>query len=106
MFSAVMAGYYPVPHYLAQNVATRLEDPVPRRISDRDLTILTQLAGGMTMAELAKELGFSERHVRRQASALWKAMGVDGRIQGLIVAARQGLLEDDPPTVSDLRRRS
>lgn len=95
VMSAVISGYYPVPRHLAAAIATRLEDPGSHILSDRDKTILTHLATGKTMAELARELGYSERHVRRQVRSLWNAMGVSGRVQGLIAVARRGFLEDD-----------
>lgn len=100
---AATHGYYPIPRHLAPVVATRLEGPKPQTLSRRDLTILRHLAQGGTMIELAQQLGCSERHARRHVRALWNTMGVHGRAQGLVAAARRGLLEDfdrsiDQPT--------
>jgi len=94
VLSAAIGGYYPVPRRLTPAIATRLEDPRPQMLSDRYRTILAYLAGGRTMIELAQELGCSERHARRQVRSLWNTMGVHGRAQGLVAAARRGFLED------------
>lgn len=91
---AATHGYYPVPRHLAPVVATRLEGPKPETLSRRDLTILRHLARGGTMIDLAQQLGCSERHARRHVRALWNTMGVHGRAQGLVAAARRGLLAD------------
>lgn len=103
VLTAATHGYYPIPRHLAQVMASRLEAPKPQTLSRRDLTILRHLAQGGTMIELAQELGCSERHARRHVRALWNTMGVHGRAQGLVAAARRGLLEDldrsiDQPT--------
>lgn len=94
VLTAAIGGYYPVPRHLAPLVATRLEAPKKQMLSERDRTILAHLASGGTMADLARELGCSERHARRHVHSLWNTMEVHGRAQGLVAAARRGFLED------------
>lgn len=93
VLTAATHGYYPVPRHLSAIVASRLEAPKPQTLSRRDLTIRRHLAQGGTMIDLAQQLGCSERHARRHVRALWNTMGVHGRAQGLVAAARRGLLE-------------
>ncbi len=101
VLTATTHGYYPVPQYLAKVVAARLVSPRTQTLSDRDRTILTHLATGGTMIDLARELACSERHARRHVRSLWDTMEVHGRAQGLVAAARRGFLEstdDGRPT--------
>lgn len=92
VLSAVAAGYFPVRRHLAVALATRLEPETLTGLTERDRIILGHLARGDTIATIAQRLGCSERHTRRHLRALWDKMGVDGRAQGLVAAARQGLL--------------
>lgn len=92
ILSAVVAGYFPIPRHLAPTLATRLKSSTPAGLTERDRILLDHLARGDTIRAIAQRLGCSERHTRRHIRALWKTMGVDGRAQGLVAAARQGLL--------------
>ena len=89
---AVAAGFYPLPADVASAVASRLETPPPSIGAD-NLTLLNQLLEGANVADLAGELGCSERHARRKLRAIWDQMGVAGRREGLATAARWGLPE-------------
>lgn len=91
VFAAVAAGYFPIPQRLAPILATRLEPPIPT-LTQRDLIILEHLARGDPLRVIAQRLGCSERQTRRHLRTLWNTMGVPGRAQGLLAAARQGLL--------------
>jgi len=93
VWAAALAGYYPLPRATAHPLVSRLERPPENiHLSDRDKVILAGLAQGDTMAEVAARLGCSERHARRQARAMWNTLGVPNRTQGLVSAARWGLL--------------
>lgn len=92
ILAAVAAGYFPIPRHLAVALATRLEPLSTTVLTDRDRAILDHLARGDTIATIARRLGRSQRHTRRHLRTLWDRMGVPGRTQGLITAARQGLL--------------
>jgi|GEM_PF-3761349 len=93
ILTAVAAGYFPIPHHLTAALATRLEPPPTLVLAERDLIILQHLARGGTIRTIAQRIGCSERHTRRHLRTLWDKMGVQGRAQGLVVAARQGLLD-------------
>ncbi len=92
ILTAVVAGSFPVPHHLAAHLATRLEPTTPDRLTARDRLMLDRLAQGDTIIMIARRIGCSQRHTRRHLRALWDKMGVNGRAQGLVAAARQGLL--------------
>ncbi len=92
ILAAIAIGWFPVPHHLAVVLATRLEPEPATVLTRRDRTILDLLARGDTARVIAQHLGCSERHTRRHLRTLWDKMGVPGRAQGLIAAARQGLL--------------
>lgn len=59
---------------------------------------LTALAQGDTMAELAAAVGYSERHLRRMLSDVYRRLGADCRIQALFRAAKLGLLDGNSHT--------
>lgn len=90
VIQSVAAGYYPVPHRIAPSLVSRLDIP-PNSIGLDELAILERLLQGATVADVAAELGCSERHARRRLRTLWNQMGVSGRRQGLANAARWGL---------------
>lgn len=92
ILSAVVAGSFPVPRRLAVALATRLEPSSPADLTEQERVILDHLARGDTITTIARRLGRSERHTRRHLRTLWDKMGVPGRAQGLVAAARQGLL--------------
>jgi len=92
ILAAIAIGWFPVPHHLAMALATRLEPEAAHVLSDRDRIILEHLARGDTTRVIAQHLGCSQRHTRRHLRTLWDKLGVNGRAQGLVAAARQGLL--------------
>jgi len=92
ILSAVVAGSFPVPHGLVVSLASRLEPATRAGLTERDRVILEHLAHGDTITAIARRLGRSPRHTRRHLRSLWDKMGVDSRAQGLVAAARQGLL--------------
>lgn len=92
ILSTVTAGSFPVPAHLAAALATRLEPLASADLTQRDRVILDRLAHGDTITAIARRLGCSPRHTRRHLRTLWDKMGVDGRAQGLVAAARRGLL--------------
>ncbi len=92
ILSAVATGSFPIPHHLAVALATRLEPAPPAGLTEQERIILDHLAHGDTITIIARRLGCSERHTRRHLRTLWNKMGVNGRAQGLVAAARQGLL--------------
>ncbi|MGP3920393.1 hypothetical protein [Nonomuraea sp. 10N515B] len=64
-------------------------------LTQEQLTWLRELAAGSTVAQLANQVGYSERAMFRLLQTLYKEMGVRTRIQAIIRAQEQGWLRDD-----------
>ena len=77
----------------AVNVRQHMEAPVPEILDARELELLKRLADGVAIADLAAEMGYSERSVYRALAGLWKKLGVPGRKEGVRKAASVGLLD-------------
>ncbi len=90
VIQAVTAGFYPVPLRVAPSLASRIAVP-PASIGLDDVAILKYLLQGATVADVAAEMGCSERHARRKLRTVWDQMGVSGRREGLAEAVRWGL---------------
>lgn len=54
------------------------------------LACLQGLTSGEKHADLAKRLGYSERHLQRVLAAMWQQFGVDDTIQGVAFAVENG----------------
>jgi len=63
-----------------------------RLLSAERLSWLRALAAGSTVARLADEAGYSERAMFRLLSALYRDMGVSGRVEALMRARDEGWL--------------
>lgn len=63
-----------------------------RLLSGERLSWLRALAAGSTVARLADEAGYSERAMFRLLSALYRDMGVGGRVEALMRARDEGWL--------------
>jgi len=94
MWACVLAGLCPLPRRSAELLARRLAEP-PKGlvVSPRDRIILEVLVSGGTVAAVADQLECSARHARRHIHSLWERFGVATRAQGLVAAARWGLID-------------
>jgi len=54
--------------------------------------VLEQLAGGVAMSELARQLGVNDREIESSLATLFARMGVASRAEAIAAAARRGLL--------------
>ena len=64
----------------------------PSRMSDDDLRILAGLAAGRGPDSVARELGISERTLRRRLRRVCDDLGVKTPIEAVIWAVRSGLI--------------
>lgn len=64
----------------------------PETLSPQQLSWLRQLAEGVTVAELAGRVGYSERAMFRLLQTLYREMGVSTRIQAIVRAQERGWL--------------
>jgi DNA-binding CsgD family transcriptional regulator len=60
-------------------------------LSDRQVTILREMARGLTIAEIGRALKYSHSTVRQESMAIYRLLGVDGR-DAAITAARERFL--------------
>ncbi|MCY4663614.1 MAG: hypothetical protein OXC00_03010 [Acidimicrobiaceae bacterium] len=65
----------------------------PNTLDDEQVRLLRAVASGAAIADLAADLGYSQRSMYRALSALWRALGVPDRVQGIRKAAAEGLLD-------------
>ncbi len=79
-------------HRAAVEVRQQMESPVPAALDERELRLLKHLADGASIADIAQELGYSQRSVYRAMASLWETLGVNGRTEGVQRATAQGLI--------------
>lgn len=84
--------------YLASPVAAKILRQVrsPRRtttLSDRERTVLREVAAGRSTKQIARALGITERTVKFHVSSIMNKLGADNRAQAVAEAARRGLLD-------------
>lgn len=62
----------------------------PAAPNEVQLASLQGLANGEKHAELAKRLGYSERHLQRILADMWYQFGLDNTTEGVAFATAQG----------------
>ena len=65
----------------------------PPSLEASEQLMLKRLASGAPIADVASEMGYSERSMYREMSKLWDKLGVSGRAAGLRKATAEGLLD-------------
>lgn len=85
-----------LPAMLAQSMARLVPDmdDTSAWLSEEEAGWLRAMASGQTVADLAEEVGFSERAMFRQLKSLYLRLGVRNRTEALLWAGRRGLLAD------------
>lgn len=71
------------------------------RFTDREMQVLTLLADGLNIADLAKSLYISESTAKSHIAKIYEKLGAANRTQALMTALRLGVLngDRDAPTV-------
>ena len=67
----------------------------PSSLSERQLQILTLMAGGLTNTQIALRVGYSESTVRQETMAIYRYFGVGGRRDAVRVATMRGMLSNE-----------
>lgn len=86
---ATIGGQAVMPISVAETLAGDPRD-VERAPSTEQLSWLRQLAGGMTVAQLADQAGYSERAMFRLLQGLYRQLGVKTRLQAIMHAKEAG----------------
>jgi DNA-binding NarL/FixJ family response regulator len=85
--------------YLASPVAAKILRQMrsPRRastmLSDRERTVLREVAAGRSTKQIARVLGITERTVKFHVASIMNKLGADNRAQAVAEAAKRGLLD-------------
>jgi DNA-binding NarL/FixJ family response regulator len=93
---AAVHGEVLLPRQAAQNMAVLAKREQPRSdLNDAETTLLRAVATGRTIVDLARELNYSERTVRRRLQNTYIKLGVRNRSAAIAAAARLGLTATD-----------
>jgi DNA-binding NarL/FixJ family response regulator len=74
-------------HVLAQAHASR-----ERQLAQDEIHVLALIANGATSEEIAKEIHWSERTVKRKIEEITAKLGARNRAQAVAIAIREGLI--------------
>lgn len=86
---AVLDGSLVLPLIL-QTTLQQIAAPGGQLLTPEDLNLLRGLKRGGSLTQLADDIGFSERHLRRRTAALCLRLGVSNRVEAVALAAEQG----------------
>lgn len=81
---------------LADAMRRRLEPSGPR-LSPRENDVITRLAQGLSVAQIAGELFISESTTKTHISKIYDKLGATNRAQALMTALRLGLIKQESP---------
>lgn len=95
VIESALDGQISVPRHLLTAMASRIPTApdVSAWISDDQSRWLRALAAGVTVADLAGKIGYSERETFRMLGELYQQIGVKNRTESIIWATRHGLLD-------------
>lgn len=68
------------------------DDDLSSWLNDEQVTWLQRMAAGATVAEIADDIGYSERAMFRSLKSLYVRLGVRNRTDALLWASRRGIL--------------
>lgn len=68
------------------------EENATQSLTERQLEILRLMARGLTNAQIAKRIGFSDSTVRQETMAIYRSFEVSGRREAVRMAAARGML--------------
>ena len=93
---AAVHGEVLLPRQAAQNLALLAKREQPRSdLNAAEMSLLRSVAAGRTIVDLARDLSYSERTVRRHLQNTYIKLGVQNRSAAIAAAARLGLTASD-----------
>lgn len=97
VISEALAGRVSIEGDLAQSLAGLVPDvgAIARWVTDREVDWLRAMAAGITVLELAEDVGYSERAMFRQLKEMYRRIGAKNRTEALLWASRRGLLAEE-----------
>lgn len=96
IIEVALEGRSAVPETVVRAMAARIPS-VPdsaRWVTPDEAAWLRDLAGGITVADLADKVGYSEREMFRTLRDTYARIGVSNRTEAIIWATRHGLFDD------------
>ena len=78
--------------YIDPRLASRLVNPSPERLTDREREVLRLVARGQSNKEIAAKLRISERTAKFHVTAILNKLGAENRAQAVAIAAERRLL--------------
>jgi len=85
----VHAGNKRVPPEIAAKMAEHLAD---QKLSDREIDVLSQTAGGNRNRDIADKLFIAEETVKAHMKHIMEKLGANDRTQAVTIAARRGII--------------
>jgi len=74
-------------------VMGHLDAKAPQSLEASQRLVLQRLVSGAAIANVASEMGYSERQMYRELSKIWDRLGVSGRAAGVHKATVEGLID-------------
>jgi DNA-binding NarL/FixJ family response regulator len=95
---AAFDGYCLLPAGIVRKLAINPPAMRPLSVTEEEVGWLATLARGVTIGEMAADVGFSQREMFRRLRAMYDRMGVAGRQEAVVAAAVAGVVKlDDRP---------
>jgi DNA-binding NarL/FixJ family response regulator len=85
-----LAGRSPLPNDVVAALVARLGSPEENPLSEQDRQWLRALSNGITVAQMASDMGYSERAMYRLLRDLYGRMSVRNRTEAVLKASQSG----------------
>lgn len=86
----VHAGKKRIPHEIAAQLAEHIAD---ESLTEREIEVLQQLAGGSRNRDIAERLFISEETVKVHVKHIMEKLGASGRTAAVAIAVRRGIIQ-------------
>jgi DNA-binding NarL/FixJ family response regulator len=80
----------------ARYTVEEAQEATRAKLSEREMEVLQLVATGQTNRQIGVTLHISEKAVQKRLSGVYQKLGVTSRVEAVMAAMRQGLLETKP----------